>query len=235
MKDKQSVHVPKIPNSSTISQPPVRSGFARKLTRAVAICTAVILGGGAGAMMTLGGIPGIQQAVVAQVEPVQVDVSEQLYALRYHVFDLRSQLESAVGQVTALRTAVTNASEENAATFARIADTIEHTASASLAPRRVAQSKTQAATVGLGPGSEITGSISKQPAASAAARNKQKPLAGWTVRSVTDGVAQIEGAAGTFEAEAGKSIPGLGRVHEIKFRDGRWIVVTQKGPIVTFR
>ena len=46
-------------------------------------------------------------------------------------------------------------------------------------------------------------------------------------------VAVIEGRNGFYEVYAGDPIPGLGRVNEIRRQDGRWVVVTTKGLVVS--
>ena len=43
----------------------------------------------------------------------------------------------------------------------------------------------------------------------------------------------IEGRRGVFEIFTGDSIPGVGRVDAIRKQDGRWVVVTSKGLIVS--
>ena len=40
---------------------------------------------------------------------------------------------------------------------------------------------------------------------------------------------------GDIEVEPGTSLPGAGRVEEIRRQDGRWVVVTTKGMIVPAR
>ena len=57
-------------------------------------------------------------------------------------------------------------------------------------------------------------------------------IAGWTLRRVFDGAALIEGREGVIEVEPGITIPGLGRIEDIKKQDGRWAVFTSKGIIV---
>ena len=56
---------------------------------------------------------------------------------------------------------------------------------------------------------------------------------GWSLRDVSHGVAVIEGRNGFYEVYAGDPIPGLGRVNEIRRQDGRWVVVTTKGLVVS--
>ena len=56
---------------------------------------------------------------------------------------------------------------------------------------------------------------------------------GWVLRDVSNGGALIEGRQGVFEVYAGDPVPGLGRVEAIRRQDGRWVVVTSKGVIVS--
>lgn len=56
---------------------------------------------------------------------------------------------------------------------------------------------------------------------------------GWVLRDVENGSALIEGRQGMFEVYAGDPVPGLGRVDAIRKQDGKWVVVTSKGLIVS--
>ena len=56
---------------------------------------------------------------------------------------------------------------------------------------------------------------------------------GWSLRDVNHGLALIEGRNGFYEVYAGDPIPGLGRVDSIKRQDGRWVVVTTKGLVLS--
>ena len=56
---------------------------------------------------------------------------------------------------------------------------------------------------------------------------------GWSLRDVNHGLALIEGRNGFYEVYAGDPIPGLGRVDSIKRQDGRWVVVTTKGLVIS--
>jgi hypothetical protein len=75
---------------------------------------------------------------------------------------------------------------------------------------------------------EVTGSI---------VQNGAKPgvLEGWILRDVHRGTAFIEGRMGILEVDQGDMIPGIGRVDAIRKQDGRWVVVTSKGLIVSPR
>jgi len=56
---------------------------------------------------------------------------------------------------------------------------------------------------------------------------------GWILRDVANGSALIESRGGMYEVYAGDPLPGLGRVDAIRRQDGRWVVVTSKGLIVS--
>jgi hypothetical protein len=73
---------------------------------------------------------------------------------------------------------------------------------------------------------DVTGSVSSE--------TKPKPtiIEDYVVRRVYDGVALVEGRKGVIEVEPGTTLPGAGRVEEIRRQDGRWVVVTNKGLIV---
>ena len=53
------------------------------------------------------------------------------------------------------------------------------------------------------------------------------------LREVSHGAALIEGRQGIYEVYAGDPVPGLGRVDAIRKQDGRWVVVTSKGLVVS--
>jgi hypothetical protein len=58
-------------------------------------------------------------------------------------------------------------------------------------------------------------------------------LRGWSVREARDGAILVSGYSGTYEVAPGMPIPGLGRIETVRRENGRWIVVTPKGLIVS--
>jgi hypothetical protein len=60
-------------------------------------------------------------------------------------------------------------------------------------------------------------------------------VADWTIRSARDGMAYVEGHGEIYQAVLGAALPGLGPVQTIKREDGRWMVVTPRGIIVSAR
>ena len=59
-------------------------------------------------------------------------------------------------------------------------------------------------------------------------------LEGWVLRDVFNGAAMIQTPRnGILEIIPGDTLPGLGRVEGIRRQDGRWVVVTSRGLIVS--
>ena len=96
----------------------------------------------------------------------------------------------------------------------------------------------------------ITGSISPpqtvapvptpRPAPRIAAVEAQPParlsiVQGWTIRDARDGFVYVQGNGDIYQVVPGAPLPGLGPVESIKRRDGRWVVTTPKGIIVSAR
>jgi len=96
--------------------------------------------------------------------------------------------------------------------------------------------------------SEITGSISApqtvtplpppKPAQRVAAVEPQQParprvVQDWTIRHVYDGFVYLQGHGDVYRVSIGAPLPGLGRVEQVKRQDGRWMVLTTKGIIVS--
>lgn len=63
--------------------------------------------------------------------------------------------------------------------------------------------------------------------------SKPKIVEGWVLRNVGRGGALIEGRDGLYEVYAGDPVPGLGKVDAIRRQDGRWVVVTTRGLVVS--
>ena len=82
------------------------------------------------------------------------------------------------------------------------------------------------------PAKDVTGSIAPVPTPKPEVA-RLPTVEGWVLREVADGGAIIEGRQGAFEVFAGDPIPGLGRVDAIRRQDGRWVVVTSRGLIVS--
>lgn len=103
-------------------------------------------------------------------------------------------------------------------------------------------------------GAEVTGSIAApqtlapqpqaveptplphpRPQQIAAVESQPRPLVvpDWHVRGAARGALLVEGHGDIYEIVPGARLPGLGRVESIRRVDGRWIVQTPKGLIVS--
>jgi hypothetical protein len=57
----------------------------------------------------------------------------------------------------------------------------------------------------------------------------------WSIREARDGYIYVQGHGDVYQVLPGAPLPGLGPVEQIKRQDGRWMVVTPKGIIVSMR
>lgn len=168
----------------------------------------------------------------------------------------RDSIQRLETDVAALRASYEHSSKLSITQFSKTSDRLDKVEKAQVEPAKLAKiseaverlratSPAPAAPVATAPvaSRETTASISP-PAAAAAAAGIPVPtpkpelarlptVDGWVLRDVADGGAVIEGRRGAFEVFAGDTIPGLGRVEAIRRQDGRWVVVTSKGLVVS--
>jgi hypothetical protein len=57
----------------------------------------------------------------------------------------------------------------------------------------------------------------------------------WSIRETRDGYVYVQGHGDIYQVVPGAPLPGLGPVEQIKRQDGRWLVVTPKGIIISMR
>jgi hypothetical protein len=60
-------------------------------------------------------------------------------------------------------------------------------------------------------------------------------VTGWTIHDFRNGYVFVESHGEVFQAQIGAPLPGLGPVQSVKRQDGRWMVLTPKGMIVSMR
>jgi hypothetical protein len=86
---------------------------------------------------------------------------------------------------------------------------------------------------------ETTGSIAPPPPSAAVPTPRpdmrMAVVRDWRIYNVRDGVVAVEGHGEIYEIGIGAPLPGLGPVEQIKRQDGRWVVLTPKGMIVSQR
>ncbi len=89
----------------------------------------------------------------------------------------------------------------------------------------------------------VTGSVPPQTQAAPSAPLPAAPamqsrvsiVPDWTIRETRDGFVYVQGHGDIYQVVPGAPLPGLGPVEQIKRQDGRWLVVTPKGIIVSMR
>jgi len=187
--------------------------------------------------------------------------SEQSSATASQTQALEATIKRLESEVATLKTGIDRSAKGDAGQFARINDRLDraekaHAESAAkltrlhetldkqhaavapvVSPAVVSPTAAAAAT-------NVTGSI--PTAASQTAATAPVPLPapkpavarlpaveGWVLRDITNGGALIEGRGGLYEVYAGDPVPGLGRVDAIRKQDGRWVVVTSRGLVVS--
>jgi hypothetical protein len=188
---------------------------------AATLALAAAVGGAAGAV----GVPTAISMVFAAT-PAPAGETADVQALKA----VAAQLSS---DIAALRAATEQSTKTTTTQLSKIGERLER------AERAQAEPATKIAKIG-----EAVERLEKKAAAPAPAHGdvtgsvpppeaKPKPviLEDYVVRKVFDGVALVEGRRGIIEVEPGATLPGAGRVEEIRRQDGRWVVVTSKGLI----
>jgi hypothetical protein len=201
---------------------------------AATLALAAGLGGAAGAV----GIPALithSLGATAAPTPINETVVE-IQAIK----GLVAQLGSELG---ALKTAVEQSNKVSVAQFGKVAERLDRAERGQSEPaaklakigealerleKRVTAPPAPAPT-------DVTGTVAAPHPPAPEAKPKPTIIEDYVVRRVFDGVALIEGRRGIIEVEPGTTLPGAGRVEEIRRQDGRWVVVTTKGLIVTPR
>jgi hypothetical protein len=163
------------------------------------------------------------QAIKGMIAQLATDVS----ALRTAV-EQSGKATTPVNKLAERLDRIERAQAEPAAKLAKIGEAIERL-------ERRAQAPAAVPAQAVAPASDVTGSIPKPTATPVEAKPKPTIIEDYVVRKVFDGVALVEGRRGIIEVEPGMSLPGAGRVEEIRRQDGRWVVVTNKGLILSTR
>jgi hypothetical protein len=158
---------------------------------------------------------------------------------------VQNSITALRSEIAAVKTSVDGSNRNANAQFAKIGERFERVERAQAAP--AAQLKQALDAIDrlekrASASGETTGTSRPQPAAAtpsqaadaAAQQETPRVVEGWVVRHVSRGVALIQGRRmGMIEVEAGDVVPGVGRVESIRRQDGRWVVVTSRGLIVS--
>jgi hypothetical protein len=220
------------PKSEAPARQPRSARFAL-LAASVAIAASIgAIGGSLGVAKF-----GMQASAPPTPVPVAArdHVADEVKALKDTVAQLRVATRTLSDNLSALKTSVTSSNTAQVTQFGKIAETLDRV------EKTQAEQKKAIAAAQASP--ETTGSIQQKPAPAAApvpmvlgeppTTLKPPLLQDYIVRRVIDGIALIEGRNGIIEVEAGETAPHLGRIESIKRQDGRWVVTTARGLIVS--
>lgn len=208
--------------------PAARQRFSHAAILAVAIALSAAIGSAVGAV-----------AAVAFAKP-QSAISDDARTIEVNA--LRGVITQLSSEVASLKASVETSAKTANVQMAKIADRVDRAEKAQAEPAsRVAklselmerlERRNAAATPALAaaPAPETTGSVAPKQ------QDRPAVVNGWMLREVFNGGAVVENERmGIFEVVPGANLPGLGRVETIRRHDGRWVVMTPKGMIVSQR
>lgn len=160
-----------------------------------------------------------QTAAIAENEAMQQTVGQLLKQMTVINAANIEAAGKAQKEIAALKASLDAANKSTTAQLSKVAERLDH----------VEQQAKLAS-------SETTGSIKPRHGAGAKATPDDPAIVhGWVVHATRSGLIYVEGRSGIYRVAPGVSLPGLGAVETIKREDGRWVVVTPKGTIVSMR
>ncbi len=131
-------------------------------------------------------------------------------------------------EIAALKTNLDQANKAAHTQIAKISDRLEHQAAeitGSIAAPKTVAAAPMAEPVPL-----------PRPAQRLAAESPHIPVVtGWTIHDFRNGYVFVANHGEVYQAQLGAPLPGLGPVQSIKRQDGRWMVLTPRGIIVSMR
>lgn len=224
------------PSSSDADRPAADSESAPGVSSSRQLCTTVIDATAPRARMGRIAIVGVSLAIAAALGSVAGAlagsalsrnvpeqpainanaVNERLAQLSSDIDSLKSKLDAANRNTGTQFSSVTDrldraekAAAEPAARIAKISEAVERMERKSVAS------------------ADVTGSIVPKQ------EDRPPVVEGWVLREIEDGRALVQSRLGYFEVGPGSNLPGIGRVEGIRRDEGRWVVVTAKGLIVS--
>jgi hypothetical protein len=229
-----------------------RSGGRRFALLAAGLTFAAAIGAIAGTA----GIAGLEHLFVsaptaapAPAIALRPDGHDEVRVLKETVAQLKSNVKALSDNVAALRATVNLSTSSAAAQLTKIGEAVDRGERERAERDRVEREKTaererterersERRVTTLAPSPEPTGSVPSTPAAAIEPKSATKTpvVEGWSLRKVYGSdSALVEGRYGVVEIEPGDLVPGLGRIQEIRRQDGRWVVVTSRGLVVSSR
>jgi hypothetical protein len=230
------------------AEPVIEAPAKRRFTGMAAIIALATLAGAiSGAMATIGVTHFIMTAdaaatagnaaLEASMSRIDADIVALKAGLELAAKTNQGQFNKATDRIEKIE----KAQAEPTSKLAKLSEAVDKLRAAQAAVPAGAAATTSAAE------KEATGSVTQSANRAAASTPSTPPVPaapktdvarlptveGWVLRDVNRGGALIEGRQGLYEVYAGDPVPGLGRVDAIRKQDGRWVVVTSKGLIIS--
>jgi hypothetical protein len=143
----------------------------------------------------------------------------------------RQAMQKSISQlgkeVTTLKASLEATNKSAHAQIAKITERVERNASAELVTGSISPPQTIAPLPTPRPAPRIA-AVEAQPA-------RLQLVEGWQAREARDGFVYVVNRGEAYQVVPGAPLPGLGPVESVKRQDGRWVVTTPKGIIVSMR
>jgi hypothetical protein len=131
-------------------------------------------------------------------------------------------------EITTLKAGLEQANKSAHVQLAKISDRLDHTTAEITGS--IAAPQTTAPVLTPLPAPRPTPRIAAVEPAS-----RVPVVLGWTIHDVRNGYVLVENHGEIYQVALGAPLPGLGPVQSVKRQDGRWMVLTPKGIIVSMR
>ena len=179
----------------------------------------------------LGAIVGAAASGAFSTSPPQVNAA---------AVEDRKAMEQSIArlakEVTTLKTTLDATNKAAHAQIAKISERIERNTSAELVTGSISAPQTVPAATSPTP-VPVPRPAPRIAAVDTAPPPPARPqiVQDWSVREARDGYVYVQGHGDVYQVVPGAPLPGLGTVESIKQKDGRWVVTTPKGIIVSMR
>jgi len=197
--------------------------MSTRTRRGALLAASVAIAAATGAMAGALSVSGFMRPAPEATEVAPVATIYETRALQGSITQLRSDL-------AAVKISVESATKSAGGQFARIAERFDRIDRSQPAPAR--ETTARETTASVQPVPPLQPAVAGTPA-----QPQPRVIQGWSVRDVYLGMALIEDRrASKIEVMPGDMIRGIGRIESIrKQQDGRWVVVTSRGLIVSAR
>jgi hypothetical protein len=229
--------------SATIEAAPRKSRFA---AMAAVVALATVAGAIGGALATAGltrvADAGAMTSSNGALETAIARIDADIVALKAGLEHTSKLGMSQFNKTSDRLDKIEKAQTEPTAKLARLSEALDKLRSTQPAPAAPVTTTASPAPAPSGAPKDVTGTVTTPTGAAALPPPAAPPktevarlptVEGWVLRDVGHGGALIEGRNGLYEVYAGDPVPGLGRVDAIRKQDGRWVVITTKGLVVS--